>query len=89
MQELLYKIPAKSVYLLENLHFLPFFVADSVPGCIIISKGDNSMLDDILSLLGWIGGKILDFKIHGFRCGLLLFTLLPLIIFIIRAIVYS
>ena len=25
MQELLNKIPAKSVYLLENLHFLPFF----------------------------------------------------------------
>lgn len=47
------------------------------------------MLDDILSLLCWIGGKILDFKIHGFRCGLLLFTLLPLIIFIILAIVYS
>lgn len=47
------------------------------------------MLDDILSLLVWIGGKILDFKILGFRCGLLLFTLLPLIIFIILAIVYS
>ena len=38
MQELLNKMPASSVYLLENLHFLQFFVADSVPGSIIIGK---------------------------------------------------
>ena len=47
------------------------------------------MLDDIFSLLCWIGGKILDFKIHGFRCGLFFFTIIPLIIFIILGIVYS
>lgn len=47
------------------------------------------MLDDLLSLLCWVGEKILDFKIHGFRCGLLLFTLLPLIILIILAIIYA
>ena len=35
------KTPAASVYLLENLHFLQFFVADSVPGSIILSKGDR------------------------------------------------
>jgi len=35
------KMPAASVYLLENAHFLPFFVADSVPGSIIIGKGDR------------------------------------------------
>ena len=29
-------MPAASVYLLENLHFLQFFVADSVTGSIII-----------------------------------------------------
>ena len=39
-------MPAAIVYLLENLHFLPFFVADSVPGSIIISKGDNFMKDE-------------------------------------------
>ena len=33
------KMPAASVYLLENLHFLQFFVADSVPGSIIIGSG--------------------------------------------------
>ena len=32
---------AASAYLLENLHFLQFFVADSVPGSIILSKGDR------------------------------------------------
>ena len=30
MQETRNKMPAASVYLLENLHFLQFFVADSV-----------------------------------------------------------
>ncbi len=35
MQETRNKMPAASVYLLENLHFLQFFVADSVPGSII------------------------------------------------------
>ena len=35
-QETRNKIPAASVYLLENLHFLQFFVAESVPGSIII-----------------------------------------------------
>ena len=39
MQETRSKMPAASVYLLENLHFLQFFVADSVTGSIIISKG--------------------------------------------------
>ena len=29
------KMPSGRVYLLENLHFSPFFVADSVPGSII------------------------------------------------------
>ena len=41
MQETHNKMPSASVYLLENLHFLPFFVADSVTGSIIISKGDR------------------------------------------------
>ena len=31
LQETRNKMPAASVYLLENLHFLQFFVADSVP----------------------------------------------------------
>ena len=31
-------MPDASVYLLENLHFLQFFVEDSVPGSIIILK---------------------------------------------------
>ena len=38
MQETRNKMPAASVYLLENLHFLQFFVADSVPGSIILCK---------------------------------------------------
>ena len=29
-------MPAASVYLLENLHFSQFFVADSVQGCVNI-----------------------------------------------------
>ena len=41
MQETRNKMPATSVYLLENLYFLQFFVADSVPGSIILSKGDR------------------------------------------------
>ena len=41
MQETRNKMPAASVYLLENPHFLPFFVADSVPGSIILCKGDR------------------------------------------------
>ena len=82
-------MPAASVYLLENPHFLQFFVADSESGSIIIRKGDNSMLDDILSLLTWMGEKILDFKIHGFKCALFFFIVIPLIIFIILAIAYS
>ncbi len=41
MQETRNKMPAASVYLLENLYFLQFFVADSVPGSIISSKGDR------------------------------------------------
>ena len=41
LQETRNKMPAGSVYLLENLYFLQFFVADSVPGSIIISKGDS------------------------------------------------
>ena len=41
MQETRNKMPAASVYLLENLHFLQFFVADSVPGSIIMCKGDR------------------------------------------------
>ena len=48
MQETRNKMPAASVYLLENLHFLPFFVADSVPGSIILCKGDR--------LWNWIAG---------------------------------
>ncbi|MBQ2869885.1 MAG: hypothetical protein IJE88_07650 [Akkermansia sp.] len=35
LQETRNKMLAASVYLLENLHFLQFFVADSVPGSII------------------------------------------------------
>ena len=35
------KMPAKSVYLLENLHFSQFFVADSMAGSIILYKGDR------------------------------------------------
>ena len=35
MQETRNKMPAASVYLLENLHFLQFFVEDSEPGSII------------------------------------------------------
>ena len=41
MQETRNILPAASVYLLENLHFLQFFVADSVPGSIILCKGDR------------------------------------------------
>ena len=41
LQETRNKMPAGSVYLLENLHFLQFFVADSVTGSIILSKGDR------------------------------------------------
>ncbi|MBQ3241248.1 MAG: hypothetical protein IJB00_08720 [Akkermansia sp.] len=41
MQETRNKMPVASVYLLENLHFLPFFVADSVPGSIMMYKGDR------------------------------------------------
>ena len=36
MQETRYKMPAASVYLLENRHFPQFFVADSAPGSIIL-----------------------------------------------------
>jgi hypothetical protein len=42
------KMPAASVYLLENLHFLPFFVADSVRKCVNISKGDKSLFVSFL-----------------------------------------
>ena len=41
MQEMRNKMPAASVYLLENLHLAQFFVADSVPGSIILCKGDR------------------------------------------------
>ena len=41
MQETRNKMPVGSVYLLENLHFLQFFVADSVPGSIILCKRDR------------------------------------------------
>ena len=41
MQETRNKMPAASVYLLEKTHFLQFFVEDSVPGSIILSKGDR------------------------------------------------
>ena len=41
MQETSNKMPAESVYLLENLHFSQFFVADSEPGSIILCKGDR------------------------------------------------
>ncbi|MBQ4613477.1 MAG: hypothetical protein IJB31_00930 [Akkermansia sp.] len=41
MQETRNNMPAASVYLLENLHFLPFFVADSVPESIILCKGER------------------------------------------------
>ena len=41
LQETRNKMPAASVYLLENPCFLQFFVADSVPGSIILCKGDN------------------------------------------------
>ena len=41
MQETRNQMPAESVYLLENLHFLQFFFADSEPGRIIICKGDR------------------------------------------------
>ena len=39
---------AASVYLLENLHFLPFFVADSVPGGIILYKKEIDIDADYL-----------------------------------------
>ena len=38
MQETRNKMPSANVYLLENLHFPQFFVADSVPGSIVICK---------------------------------------------------
>ena len=41
MQAKCNKMPEKYVYLLENLHFLQFFVADSVTGSIILCKGDR------------------------------------------------
>ena len=40
MQETRNKMPSTRVYLLENRHFPQFFVADSVTGSIILSKGD-------------------------------------------------
>ncbi len=40
MQETCNKMPAVCAYMVENFHFLPFFVADSVPGSIISNKGD-------------------------------------------------
>jgi hypothetical protein len=46
MQETRNKMPAASVYLLENLHFSQFFVADSVPGSIIISKKEIENNED-------------------------------------------
>ena len=39
-QETRNKMPAASVYLLEKPHFSQFFVANSVPGSIILCKGD-------------------------------------------------
>ena len=41
MQEILNKMPAESVYMMEKSTFLHFFVADSVPGSIILCKGDR------------------------------------------------
>ena len=41
MHETRNKMPAASDDLLENLHFQQFFVADSVPGSIILCKGDR------------------------------------------------
>ena len=38
MQETRTKMPVARVYLLENLHFMQFFVEDSVPGSIIIGR---------------------------------------------------
>lgn len=40
-QETRNKMPAASVYLLENPPPAQFFIADSVPGSIIICKGDR------------------------------------------------
>ena len=46
MQATRNKMPAACVYLLENLYFLQFFVADSVPGSIIVSKKNQIMEQD-------------------------------------------
>ena len=46
------------------------------------------MLDDIFSLLSWIGAKIIDVKLFGVR-GCLILTILPLVILIILGIVYA
>ena len=35
MQEMRNKMPAVCAYMVEKSHFLPFFVADLVPGSII------------------------------------------------------
>lgn len=47
------------------------------------------MLDDILSALIWVGEKIIDFTVHGFRNAIFLCILLPLIIFILLCITYA
>ena len=46
------------------------------------------MLDDLFSLLCWIGEKIIDVKLFGVRLALIL-TLLPVVILIILGIIYA
>ena len=61
MREMRNKMPAASVYLLENLHFLPFFVADSVPGGIIFGRGgleNDEQVAQNLSIFGLLSGRI-------------------------------
>ena len=48
MQETRNKMPATSVHLSENLHFLQFCVADSVRKCVNISEGDKSLFVSFL-----------------------------------------
>lgn len=47
------------------------------------------MLDDIISLFCWVGSKIIEFMIHGFKRTFIFFIVIPIVIFIILAIVYS
>jgi len=60
-QETRNKMPAYGIHLLENPHFLSFFVADSVPGGIIFGRGgleNDGQVVQNLSIFGLLSGRI-------------------------------